>query len=247
VVAGSAFPYATGFGTPFVERWNGRRWRTVPVPKPQDASDAGTPVLTAVSCTAPSACTAVGRYDVASGRAFGYVERWDGAHWRRQALPQPRGADDSELWGLSCSTDSACTAVGTYFAGGDSRPLAEGWDGERWHVQRPEPGDALYAVSCRGEHRVCSAVGGRYDVNTELTLGERWHGRRGWGTQATADSSDPSLFGQQLAGVACPSRAWCMAVGFTFTYAKDGEAPLSESWDRARPAGSRWSLESTPG
>jgi len=95
------------------ERWNGSTWalQNTPNPPPNDSY-----FLDAVSCTAPSACTAVGNVDLGpSGRKLRTLgERWNGVRWQTQNTPNPHAARQPLLTGVSCSGAVACTAVGSY-------------------------------------------------------------------------------------------------------------------------------------
>jgi hypothetical protein len=42
------------------------------------------------------------------------AERWNGTAWTIQSLPTAEGAKESELWGVSCSSATACAPVGDY-------------------------------------------------------------------------------------------------------------------------------------
>jgi Domain of unknown function (DUF4160) len=66
--------------------------------------------LTAVTCTSPRVCVAVG-YFKKPGRSFALVERWNGVRWSIQ--PNPAGWRPSVLSGVSCTSATACTAVGS--------------------------------------------------------------------------------------------------------------------------------------
>ena len=106
---GSYFSPAGGPLT-LAETWNGSAWRFRPSPNP---AAQGRNQLNTVSCTAPSACTAVG---VESASDFtppgGFAETWNGTTWRLQPVPAPAGAVMSELFGVSCPAPGSCTAVG---------------------------------------------------------------------------------------------------------------------------------------
>jgi len=106
---GSYFSPAGGPLT-LAETWNGSAWRFRPSPNP---ASQGRNQLNTVSCTAPSACTAVG---VESASDFtppgGFAETWNGTTWRLQPVPAPVGAVMSELFGVSCPAPGSCTAVG---------------------------------------------------------------------------------------------------------------------------------------
>ena len=107
--------------------------------------------LTAVSCTSPRACTAVG--SSASGK-FALAERWDGAAWPIQRVPGVNRTGPAQLTAVSCSSDSACMAVGTCNAG--ITAIAESWNGAAWTLH-PMPGPPA-GLSCTGPAG-CVAVG----------------------------------------------------------------------------------------
>jgi hypothetical protein len=66
-------------GLPIAESWDGSQWQVHWLPRPPADNDSAD--LTAVSCTGPAACTAVGT----SGNGLSYAERWNGTSWRLQA------------------------------------------------------------------------------------------------------------------------------------------------------------------
>ncbi len=110
-----------------VERWNGKRWSVE-----QHATPAGavSSALTAVSCPSRSVCTAVGSYTAASGVKATLAERWNGQRWVIQRTPNPAGATNSDLRGVSCASPSVCTAVGDYMTKARLElTLVERWNG----------------------------------------------------------------------------------------------------------------------
>src|SRR4029077_14269529 len=113
------------------EAWNGTSWSIQKTP--QLAPDSH--VLRAVSCTSPSACTAVGSLGYAT-----LAEVWNGTSWSVQKTPQlPPGSGLNALTGGSCISARACTAVGdTYDA-----TRAEAWNGTSWSIQ-PTPSPVIY-------------------------------------------------------------------------------------------------------
>ena len=82
--------------------------------------------------------------------------QWNGAQGRLQ--PTPSLSQGSGLNAVSCTSASACTAVGRSGAG----PLAERWNGARWSVQAtqdpPSRFSSLAGVSC-ASGATCTAVG----------------------------------------------------------------------------------------
>jgi hypothetical protein len=220
-------------------RWNGRRWQILPTPNPR----GGRWALGAVSCTSPSACTAVGGRLVPPGKPTGTLaERWNGRRWRIQATPRLPGKGIKLLTGVACPSRSSCLAVGGEFdpvTGNNLGTLAERWNGRRWRIVptfKPAPhgrGAFLNGVACASAS-ACTAVGNQTPART---LAERWNGRR-WHVQATPNpSGGQNIF---LAGVACPARSACTAFGLNLT--GSGPLTLAERW-----SGGRWRIQPTPG
>jgi hypothetical protein len=58
------------------------------------------------------------------------AERWDGSTWTIQTTRTPSGATGVNLSGVSCTSDTACTAVGSYTnSGGTQMAFAERYSG----------------------------------------------------------------------------------------------------------------------
>jgi hypothetical protein len=121
---------------PLAERWNGLAWMMQSVPIPSGAAGGN---LFGVSCTAANACTAVGTAGPNGGPLVTLVERWNGSKWVVQPTPNPAGATESFLNGVSCASASACTAVGTY----DDQTLAG-------RAGRSSPPRLFSAATCPG-------------------------------------------------------------------------------------------------
>jgi len=211
MAAGTAF---SSSGAPvgiFSERWDGARWhlQTVPVPTGSPGS-----LLTGVACTSPSACTVVGFRTDNSGNPVGpLAERWNGTGWSIQSTPNP--APGGLLAAVSCTSASACTAVGnlngTAHAG--STTLVERWNGTTWAIQPTRKlsagqGSFFNAVACQAS--ACTAVGLYLTNSGPLTLAERSTGA-GWHIQATPNPSQ--AYDMAPPAVACPTVTACIAVG----------------------------------
>jgi hypothetical protein len=81
--------------------------------------------LSGVSCTSATACTAVGQ-DWVSGANVALAERYDGTSWTNASAPQPVGATQSALYGVSCfQAATSCEAVGYQSFYGPDISLAE--------------------------------------------------------------------------------------------------------------------------
>ena len=100
---------------PLVEHWNGSAWSIVSTPDPSQRLYGAT--LKSISCVSGIACTAVGARLFDDGPL---VEHWNGSAW---SIVSTAPSDDQiGLISVSCSSTSACTAVGY---GGPSGPLVE--------------------------------------------------------------------------------------------------------------------------
>jgi hypothetical protein len=196
--------------------------------------------LASVSCSSPTACVAVGSYANSSSTKIPLAEEWDGTAWNVQSIADPTGARHNVLESVSCSSPTACTAVGQSDNKNGTVTLAEGWNGSDWTIQTtPNPsgkGAELSRVSCSSA-TACTAVG-YYLTDSDLseTLAEVWNGTV-WAIQAMPNPSGNDS--PVLQGVSCSSSAACTAVG---NYTSDGAlVALAERWD-----GTAWTIQSTP-
>ena len=149
---------SSGDGGTLAERWNGKTWAVQSTPNPTGPRPTGSKdsYLQSVSCSSATACTAVGYY----GTTISYdpeadvtlAERWNGKSWAVQPTPKsPSGASNINLYGVSCSSAIACTAVGWYYNSSyDVFPVVEGWNGKKWAVQSTPTLRAPIAPTCTG-------------------------------------------------------------------------------------------------
>jgi hypothetical protein len=224
----------------FAERWNGRKWAIQKIPHPAGAFESG---LGGVSCTSARACTAVGYYSPIPETGLTLAERWNGTKWAIGKTPNPAGAIESPLVGVSCTSDDACTAVGDYETrAGEYVPLAERWNGTKWAIQKtPTPARAsvseLGGVSCTSAS-ACTAVGGYGNsAGYSVPLVERWNGTK-WAIQKTPKPAGAT--GRTLIGVSCTSARTCTAVGVYGNSAR-ATVTLAERWN-----GTKWVIRKTP-
>jgi hypothetical protein len=154
--------------------------------------------------------------------------------WAIQPTPNTGGWVRS-LFGVSCTTATACTAVGR--SGGAT--LAERWKGTAWAIQTtPNPTGAMYSalsgVSCTAAN-ACTAVG----YSGGATLAERWNGTA-WSIQPTPNAGVASF----LYGVSCTTGTACTAVGYSkyigcSIFHCIFYAALAEGWN-----GATWTIQS---
>jgi hypothetical protein len=107
---------AVGFSSPgtsalstLAEHWNGSAWRVRTTPNPAGSHSSD---LWEVSCPSSGSCTAAGNDVEAGGVSRVFAEGWNGTTWTTEAVPSPAGVFITELYGVSCFSGSACTAVG---------------------------------------------------------------------------------------------------------------------------------------
>lgn len=242
-------------GRALAVRWAGGRWSTVIVPQPAPepgAVGAFNPVLTSVSCSSPSACTAVGTYfdeisaipglvGAGSGVEDSFAERWNGSQWSLQTTWNEPLADsflDTYLSGVACTSARACVSVGTVSNNNEGEKaesrVVERWNGRSWSlVETPEleSNTSLGEVSCSSA-RACTAVGVRAtSEDNNVPFVQRWNGSR-WRTQRPPKVAS-------LDGFSCPGRDSCTAVGSRDAYRRAGG--LAGRWD-----GRRWTVQPVP-
>ena len=98
------------------ETWDGTSWQSVSLPDPSGSTWAG---VSSMSCTGPSACTAVGDWDSGS-----WAGTWDGTSGQIVDLPQTSGFTPVDS--VTCLSSSECTLVGSYSpSGGPHQSLIE--------------------------------------------------------------------------------------------------------------------------
>jgi len=211
---------------PLAEIWDGVAWKALPIPNPAGSTST---FLSAVACTSPRQCLAVGDMLVTNGPGT-LAEEWNGTRWRVLPMPNPNNRSGG-LSAVSCPGRNACVAVGS----SNSRTLAESWNGTSWSLQvTPSPNRSfLLGVSCPALGS-CHAVGGYFNSlgTREAPLAEAWNGRV-WTGEAAARRRGATF--SILDAVFCFSTAACTAVG-----ASDG-APLAERFD-----GTAWQLANIP-
>ena len=214
----------------------GWSWEIQSTPLPRLAA------FSAVSCPTDSFCVAVGSTPSANGgMAELLTAHWDGSAWIIDSTAKPQGSTFSQLFGVSCSSAFACTAVGHAGFRQSSDGLVARWNGSRWaaHSVGSPPGSRdsrLQAVSCASA-TACVAVG-TYNTETRGSVlqAQHWNGER-WRLESPPI---PGPRGAYLAAVSCPSSTSCTAVG-TYEDSSQNTVSLAERWN-----GTRWTVQPTP-
>lgn len=223
-----------------IDTLSGGTWTAVEAPLP---TNAGVSVrqdneLDSVSCTAATACTAVGNYSESDGNIDALIDTLAGETWTATEAPLPPNAAAAtrsdpypELFSVSCTADGGCTAVGQY---SDSSELS--WavidtlsDGTWTATEAPEPANSgtdadghqyayLSSVSCISA-ALCTGVG-TYDDTENFPYGliESSAG----GVWTATEAPQPSNAGTDgtttqmtiLNSVSCTTDGRCAGVGF---------------------------------
>jgi hypothetical protein len=205
--------------------------------------------LNAAACVLRG-CVAVGEQDLSEQVALPFIERWSGASWVVQPVPQPSRTTKrvSALNAVSCWSARGCVAVGGFFPSCcEMKAFAEEWNGSRWRVQRHvgprvSPGYQLSGVSCPAAGR-CVAVGdGSVGSGNVVSLVELWDGRR-WIRDASPNPKTTPSSGQDvsLTAVSCANRADCVAIGSYSNGARIRTRPLAEALE-----GGDWLIQLPP-
>jgi hypothetical protein len=223
---------------PIAEQWNGSSWTEQAPPIPAHAAQG---VLNGVSCVSATNCEAVGSYAFLSGPSLPLIDRWNGSTWSVQAASPPSGSFGTFLNGVSCTSSSACLAVGYTIFGGLADTFAERWDGTAWSFEFPANRgsfNVLDGVSCTSASS-CMAVGEYVDPIThdQMTLADFSPAPARWTPQTTPS---PGRTFSVLHGVSCTTNGGCLAVGSYDTF-RGVQVPLVDSWD-----GANWSFVSLP-
>jgi hypothetical protein len=245
--------YAVGYetGPPYTRflarTTNGTTWSRVSLPLEEYDG------IAAVSCVAPTRCTAVG---TALVRVFAphplqsvllVLRTTDGVTWRRSTHLGPR--DSFYVADVSCAFGTHCTAIG------DARPFGGPFvmrttDGVRW-VRRdltiPEHRDRLLAGLDCPTALNCTAVGAYFPTGSNpngRTLVMRTSDGVHWAHVPTPNPA-PSQSESWLTDVSCVRGSLtCVAVGSAHTGAKRAfilRTANSVTWTRAAtPAGTTW-------
>jgi len=145
--------------------WNGASLTT------QTLAGSVSTAMNSVTCTTTTSCEAVGETPGTNDDEGTAAESWNGSAWTLQTIPTPSTTLGSSLTGVSCTSATSCTAVGSYRSSAvgatyyQSQTLAETWDGTAWTLETsptPSAGGGLGIVSCVSS-QACTAAGNQDD------------------------------------------------------------------------------------
>jgi subtilisin family serine protease len=200
--------------------WDGEEWSHI-AEKPT-LPEGSKPPLAPPSCPAPETCTLIGE-----NPDGGWSAAWDGESWQAEEIPPLTEFSEGEkiIWdGVSCTSQSACVAVGqradtltweplTGYA--PTQTASAVWDGEGWTaVSTAEPATSndfqsfpAEPVSCKAADDCVLVTSIRLD-GYRRTLTEHWDGEQ-WSRLSGANPLWPNT--SPLA-VSC-TQGNCTAVG----------------------------------
>ncbi len=214
---------SSGVVQSLVERWNGASWAVQTTPSVSGVLLAG------VSCTSATACISVGDQSTGLLESVPVAEIWNGSEWKMMTGPNVKGTFSA----VSCSSSSACTAVGG--SGYNGEPIAARWNGTEWTMQTTAKiaSAGLNGVSCpTATSCVAEGISGGILGSPTAGVSETWNG-----TTWTAVTI-PSTGSEQTAlyGVSCSSATSCIAAG---NQASLGgiESSMADIWN-----GSNWKI-----
>jgi hypothetical protein len=91
------------------ESWDGLSWTLQPTPGLPGTTSL---TLSDISCASSTACIAVGSDTDSLGYQQALIESWDGSSWTPEPTPVPGGSVGSSLTSVSCTSPTACVALG---------------------------------------------------------------------------------------------------------------------------------------
>lgn len=187
------------------------KWVTQTMPEPEGAISSE---LHGVDCPTTTFCVAVGSYTVSGGSIWAMSATWNGTSWTLQTPSKPAGSIRTVLLDASCSSASACTAVGIYRdSGGLQTSFVQRWNGTSWsHQSSPNPvgstNTVFQGVSC-ATGSFCVAVGDWNNGKSWQPMAQAWNGST-WALDTTPNPEGATE--TIIEGVAC--RTGCISVGW---------------------------------
>jgi hypothetical protein len=232
----------SGGNVPFIEHWNGKRFRVV-------KTAVRRAFLQGLACVSSSDCWVAGGAGTNStvfgqlGHYSPLMEHWNAKHWSKVKVPSRPGRDD-ELSDVSCFSRKNCYAVGWTRTSTAAATLIEHWNGKKWKVasHASVKGQAfaeLDGIACV-PHSACIAVGQEQASKSSAphAFGERGVGHK-WSVSSVPTPASPNI-NTALYGLSCPAANDCLATGSAYFWPGGGLDPgqaIAEHWN-----GRHWAL-----
>lgn len=226
-----------------VERLSSGTWSLQTMPRPAGATSTS---LASVSCTSSTFCMAVGSY-VSGGVSSPLSASWNGTSWTLRTVPTVALSTGTSLASVSCTSGTACVAVGTYLdSSGVPTPTAVTWNGTSWAlltmvVPRSASATFMTGVSCTSG-TACMAVGvATTSGGAVFAVAERLSGTT-WTDQTASIAAAPAgATGTAFNGVSCTTSSHCTAVGY-YLDAGSVQRTFAEGWS----GGTSWAHQASP-
>jgi large repetitive protein len=210
--------------------------------KPPAPNETGGPVLlSAVSCTSPGNCVAVGSYHISQASYAGMVAtEISGKFSQAVMVTPPSGSEDlSQLNGISCGSPTSCVAVGSFQTTIGAEPMTVAISNgvvqpsQTASLPAAATTGSLAAISCSGS-LACLAVGGVQSGSlTQPYVVTASSGEFNSASQLSTPADLLTQPGQEideLTGVGCASFGNCTMVGnYTDKYLKNQSSVYSEA------------------
>lgn len=187
------------------------KWVIQSIPEPEGATSSE---LHGVDCPTSTFCVAVGSYTVSGGSIWAMSATWNGTSWTLRTIPKPEGSIRTVLLDVSCSSASACAAVGIYRdSGGLQTSFVQRWNGSAWsHQSSANPvgstNTVFQGVSCTTGP--CVAVGDWNNGKTWLPMAQEYNGSA-WVLDTTPNPEGATE--TIIEGVACRTTG-CLSSGW---------------------------------
>lgn len=194
-----------------IDTWvGGRQWTSTEAPLPSDASSAPTASGISVACGGPGSCVALFSYGISPTSGGATIDTLSNGVWASTEAPLPSDANtvpDPHLNGVTCSSPTACIAVGGYTnTGGTETGLIETLSDGVWTpTETPETG-TYTAISCPSPTSCFATAASQLGSLVEMLANGTW--------SPVAAPLPNGATGGILLNVACQSVAICVASGY---------------------------------
>jgi hypothetical protein len=234
-----------GESATYAQAWNGTTWSNIAAGMPAGATGGELQSIDCFSFLETLFCFAAGSY-TSSGVTKSLIVNGETSGLSVvQTTPNPEGASETALKGMSCRAAlSACMAVGYSVKSGKKTAFAVGYSTSesKWVIQSiPVPEGAiaseLHGVDCPTT-TFCMAVGS-YTVSggAQWGMSATWNGTS-WTSQTIAKPAESK--GSVPLDVSCSSASSCTGVG-GYRNSSNVQVSFVERWN-----GTSWSYQSSP-
>ncbi|HWO82318.1 MAG TPA: hypothetical protein VNM38_00840 [Solirubrobacterales bacterium] len=231
----------SGKSATYAQAWNGSTWTNITAGMPEGATGGEFQSVECFRIIGIFGCYAAGSYTSSGVTKSLIVSGSNTALGTLQTTPNPEGASETALKGISCRTFTACVAVGYSVKSGKKTGFALRFVESKWAIQSiPEPEGAtsseLHGVDCPTT-TFCMAVGSYTDSSGSIwAWSATWNGTT-WTLRTVAKPT--GSIRTVLLDASCSTASECAGVGI---YRDSGGLQTSFV---ARWNGASWSHQSS--